>query len=87
MSGTIDLDHLTTEAENPRSRDLDRLDSSGIVQLMNAEDAKVAEAVGREADAIARAIDAISDRMRSGGRLIYIGAGTSGNWMRMQSPT
>ena len=78
MSGTIDLDHLTTEAENPRSRDLDRLDSSGIVQLMNAEDAGVAEAVARAAPAIAAAIDTVTERIARGGRLIYVGAGTSG---------
>jgi N-acetylmuramic acid 6-phosphate etherase len=48
------------------------------VRLMNAEDARVAEAVGREAEPIARAVEIIADRVRSGGRLIYIGAGTSG---------
>jgi N-acetylmuramic acid 6-phosphate etherase len=45
---------------------------------MNAEDARVAEAVGREAEPIARAIEIIAERLRAGGRLIYIGAGTSG---------
>src|SRR5205823_1677436 len=48
------------------------------VRLMNAEDAKVIPAVASQADAIARAIDVIADRLRAGGRLIYVGAGTSG---------
>lgn len=74
----IDLDSLTTEAINPRSRDLDQLDSLGIVRLINAEDATVAEAVARVAEDIATAIDTISDRLSQGGRLVYAGAGTSG---------
>ena len=45
---------------------------------MNAEDAQVAAAVATQADAIARAIDLVADRLRQGGRLIYAGAGTSG---------
>jgi len=49
-----------------------------IVRLMNREDRKVAEAIGRKSAAIARAIDAIADAMRRGGRLIYVGAGSSG---------
>ena len=69
---------LTTEASNPDSVDLDRLDTLELVQLINAEDAKVAAAVGEAAAAIADAIDVISTRLGSGGRLIYVGAGTSG---------
>ncbi len=72
------LEKLTTEQRNPASEDIDRLSSIEIVQLMNREDATVPEAVGREATAIARAIDAISDCFQSQGRLIYVGAGTSG---------
>src|SRR5437667_10162776 len=49
-----------------------------IVRLMNREDRKVAAAVGREIPAIARAVDAIVRGMRNGGRLIYVGAGSSG---------
>jgi N-acetylmuramic acid 6-phosphate etherase len=71
-------DHLLTEARNPRSGELDRLDAAGIVALMNAEDAKVVAAVGAEAAAIARAIEWTAARFRQGGRLIYVGAGTSG---------
>jgi N-acetylmuramic acid 6-phosphate etherase len=72
------LEHLTTEARNPASEDLDGLTSAQIVRLINSEDAKVAAAVAEEADAIACAIDAIAERLARGGRLIYIGAGTSG---------
>ena len=71
-------DSLTTEAVNPASTRIDELDARGIVRLMNEEDAGVAAAVGREADAIARAIDAVAERLAAGGRLVYIGAGTSG---------
>ena len=72
------LGSLTTEAANPASARIDELDAAGIVQVMNAEDAAVAEAVARESAAIARSIDVIADRFRAGGRLVYIGAGTSG---------
>jgi N-acetylmuramic acid 6-phosphate etherase len=69
---------MTTEASNPDSVDLDRLDTLELVQLINAEDAKVAAAVGEAATPIAAAIDVIAARLASGGRLIYVGAGTSG---------
>ena len=68
----------TTEARNAASERIDTLTPLEIVRLMNAEDAKVAEAVGRVAEQIARGIEVITDRIRSGGRLVYIGAGTSG---------
>ena len=72
------MSRLTTEARNPASERIDTLSPLEIVRLMNAEDAKVAEAVGREAETIARAVEVIAERLRAGGRLIYIGAGTSG---------
>jgi N-acetylmuramic acid 6-phosphate etherase len=72
------LGRLTTEAVNPASARIDELDAAAIVAVMNAEDALVATAVARESAAIARAIDVIADRFRRGGRLVYIGAGTSG---------
>jgi N-acetylmuramic acid 6-phosphate etherase len=72
------MDHLETESRNPASTNLDELTSLEIVRLMNAEDARVIPAVASQAEAIARAIDVIADRLRAGGRLIYIGAGTSG---------
>lgn len=72
------LGRLTTEAVNPASARIDELDAAGIVAVMNAEDAAVAAAVARESAAIARAIEVIAERFRAGGRLVYIGAGTSG---------
>ena len=72
------MDHLQTEARNPESADLDALSARQFVRLVLAEDAKVVPAVAAQADAIARGIEAIADRLRSGGRLVYIGAGTSG---------
>lgn len=74
----VALDHLTTEARNPASEGLDGLSTLEIVRIMNAEDARVAEAVGREAPAIATVVDVVADRLSRGGRLIYTGAGTSG---------
>jgi N-acetylmuramic acid 6-phosphate etherase len=72
------MDHLQTEGRNPSSTNLDELTAVEIVRLMNAEDARVIPAVASQAEAIARAIDVIADRLRDGGRLIYAGAGTSG---------
>src|SRR6202011_5683052 len=72
------MDHLQTEGRNLASSNLDELSALEIVRLMNAEDARVAAAVATQAEAIARAIDVIADRLRQGGRLIYAGAGTSG---------
>lgn len=69
---------LMTESINPRSRAIDQLSTLEMVRLMNDEDAQVAPAVALEAERIAAAIDAIAERMLRGGRLIYIGAGTSG---------
>ena len=69
---------LTTEGRNPDSEAIDSLSPVEIVRLINAEDARVAEAVRRETERIARAIEVIADRLQRGGRLIYIGAGTSG---------
>jgi len=72
------LSRLTTELRNPASERIDVLSPLEIVRLMNAEDATVAEAVGREAAAIAQAIEIVVARLAAGGRLIYLGAGTSG---------
>jgi N-acetylmuramic acid 6-phosphate etherase len=69
---------LETEQLNPASRNIDRMSPLEIVQVMNAEDATVAIAIQRELPAIAQAIEAIAARLRRGGRLIYIGAGSSG---------
>lgn len=67
-----------TERENPRTRDISTRSTREIVQLINDEDATIAAAVARELDAVAAAIDAIAGRLAAGGRLIYVGTGTSG---------
>ena len=71
-------DELTTESVNPASQDLDGLSTVELVRLINREDDKVAAAVAAEADTIAEAIDLIAAKLATGGRLIYVGAGTSG---------
>jgi len=72
------MERRLTELRNPASRNLDRMTALQIVRLMNREDRKVAAAVGRELPGIARAVDEIVARMQVGGRLIYVGAGSSG---------
>jgi len=76
--GSPFIDHRLTEQRNAASRNLDRMKVTEIVRLMNREDRKVAIAVGRELPAIARAVDAIVNGIRKGGRLFYVGAGSSG---------
>ena len=80
------FDDLTTEGRNPASEAIDNMAASEIVRVMNAEDAKVAEAVGRQREFIARAVEVIAKRLRRGGRLIYIGAGTSGRLGVLDAP-
>ena len=67
-----------TERRNPRSRGLDRKSTRQILQILNREDARVPAAVAREIPAIARAVDRIAYMLGHGGRLLYVGAGTSG---------
>lgn len=71
-------DPRLTEQRNPASAEIDRLTPLGIVDLINAEDRRIADAVGAEREAIARAIGFVETSFRSGGRLVYVGAGTSG---------
>src|SRR5271166_6188986 len=75
---TSQINRLSTEQPNPASRDLDLNTSLEIARIINAEDAKVAAAVKRALPQIARAIDFIAAAVEQGGRLIYVGAGTSG---------
>lgn len=74
----VDLSALATERRNSRTEDIDLLPTEALLALINDEDAGVPAAVAREIPAIARAVDAIVERFRQGGRLVYIGAGTSG---------
>jgi N-acetylmuramic acid 6-phosphate etherase len=72
------LEKLLTEQQNPASAAIDTLPTEELLRIVNAEDHKVADAVEREIPAIARAVDAIVEAFQRGGRLFYIGAGTSG---------
>ena len=74
----IDLEKLTTESRNQNTLDIDKVSTLEMVKKINDEDKKVALAVEEELPKIAEAIDGIVNRMHKGGRLIYIGAGTSG---------
>lgn len=73
-----DRGYLLTEQANPHSQNLDRLSALEIVELFNQEDAKAVAAVGIEKEAIAAAIVTIASAIAGGGRLFYVGAGTSG---------
>lgn len=67
-----------TEETNPKTKDIDRRSTLEIVSLINQEDRTVADAVSLVLDRVAEAVDLIVSRLKSGGRLIYVGAGTSG---------
>lgn len=69
---------LLTEAQNPASTSIDAMSTLDMLRVINAADHSVAIAVERELPNIAKAVDAISTRLQNGGRLFYIGAGTSG---------
>ncbi len=74
----FNFDDILTEQPNPATADIDRLSTADILRLVNDEDKTVAFAVEKELPAIATAVDAIVAALKSGGRLVYIGAGTSG---------
>src|SRR5438270_9323144 len=69
---------LSTEAPNPSSAEIDSLSTLQMLEVISAADREVAPAVAREITDIAKAVDAIVERLETGGRLFYIGAGTSG---------
>lgn len=73
-----ELDRLVTEARDASGADLDLRSTAELVELMNAADATVAAAVAAAGETIAAAVDTIAGRLRQGGRLLYVGAGTSG---------
>ncbi len=73
-----ELKRLTTESRNPRTREIDLAPTERILQLMNEEDRGVADAVRKAIPDIARAVELVTAAFRRGGRLFYIGAGTSG---------
>ena len=72
------LEHLLTEQVNPASEGIDAMPTERVLEIINTEDRRVPEAVAREIPAIARAGEAVVKALQSGGRLFYIGAGTSG---------
>lgn len=77
-SSAEQLDELPTERPNPRTADLDQLDTLGILQRLNAEDGRVAEAVRMVLPELAQAVELALERWQRGGRVILFGAGTSG---------
>lgn len=74
----MEIKNLTTEQRNPATMHIDTMPTIDMVKVINAEDQKVALAVATQDEEIARAIDEAAKRYSKGGRLIYIGAGTSG---------
>lgn len=78
MMSDLKLDKITTESRNLNTSNIDKVSTLEMVKIINNEDKKVAEAVEKEIPKIAQAIDYIVERIKKGGRLIYIGAGTSG---------
>ncbi|WP_347404985.1 N-acetylmuramic acid 6-phosphate etherase [Nodosilinea sp. LEGE 06152] len=77
-SDPADRGHLLTEQANPRSAQLDRLSAIELVDLFNQEDQRTLEAIAGAREALAAAIDAVTAALAQGGRLFYVGAGTSG---------
>jgi N-acetylmuramic acid 6-phosphate etherase len=78
MVNDEELSRLVTEQANPASRNIDQLPTAEMLRVINEQDHLVAEAVGAELPAIAHAVDGIVEALKAGGRLFYIGAGTSG---------
>ena len=74
----VELALLQTENRNPRSANIDRVSTQELCNILNHEDSLVPAAVEPCIPVIAEVIDALSDRVRNGGRVFYIGAGTSG---------
>ncbi len=72
------MSHLVTETPNPSSAQIDSLSTSEMLSVINAADQEVALSVQREIPNVAKAVDGVVARMEAGGRLFYIGAGTSG---------
>ncbi len=80
-----EIKKLKTEQRNPATLDVDLLPTLGMVRMLNDQNRVLADAVDEQAEQIAKAVDLITERMRRGGRLIYLGAGTSGRLGVMDS--
>jgi N-acetylmuramic acid 6-phosphate etherase len=74
----VDLNGMTTEERNENSKNIDNISTIEMLQIINNEDKQVALAVEKELANIGEAVDIIAEQLKKGGRLIYIGAGTSG---------
>ena len=74
----MDLNSINTEQRNSKTTHIDTMSTLDMVRLINEEDKKVAIAVGEEAEHIAAAVDVIANQLGQGGRLVYVGCGTSG---------
>ena len=74
----VRYEDLPTEQENPRSRGLDLMSTSELLRVIHEEDRAVLDAVGKALPEIARTVDAVAGVLAGNGRLIYVGAGTSG---------
>lgn len=73
-----DLRKLSTEGRNPNTMNIDRVSTLEMITMINEENKKIALAVERAKEDIARAVDVIAEKMKKGGRLLYSGAGISG---------
>ena len=82
MSVNIDLSSLQTETRNVRTNHIDTIPTLELCRIINREDASVALAVESCLETLASAIDVLAERIRAGGRLVYIGAGTSGRYVK-----
>ncbi|MFB5083185.1 N-acetylmuramic acid 6-phosphate etherase, partial [Symbiobacterium thermophilum] len=74
----MELNRLVTEGRLQESLEIDQVSTLEMVRIINEQDKQVALAVEKELPHIARAVDLIAERLRAGGRLFYVGAGTSG---------
>jgi N-acetylmuramic acid 6-phosphate etherase len=75
---SVDRSRLPTEGNNPRTADIDTLEPRAILDRLHAEDRRAVEAVGEVLDHVAAAVDVVVRAFQAGGRLVYVGAGTSG---------
>ena len=73
-----DFNSLKTESYNKKSADIDKMSALEIAMLINEEDKTVAYAVSKAVESIALGIDAMAETLKNGGRIFYVGAGTSG---------
>lgn len=74
----MNISKLNTEQRNPKTMDIDLMSTEEIISVINQEDTLVPNAIAREIPVIAKVVDLIIDSFKKGGRLIYVGAGTSG---------